>query len=86
MTKKSNKLRITAISEITKTRPAEKPESKKQIVLKMLNEGVTIKQIMEATGWQKHTVHGTIANLKKKENLVITSEKIGNDKIYKTNS
>lgn len=39
-------------------------------------EGATISQIVEATGWQPHTVRGTFAGaLKKKLGLRIVSEK-----------
>jgi phage/conjugal plasmid C-4 type zinc finger TraR family protein len=54
-------------------------------------EGATIAQIVEATGWQPHTVRGAFAGaLKKKLGLEVTSEKaraasgstsIGNEQI-----
>ena len=38
--------------------------------------GATIPQIMEATGWQAHTVRGTFAGaFKKKLGLTLTSDK-----------
>jgi len=62
----------------------EKAASKKQIVLDMLKDGVTIKQIMDVTGWQKHTVFGTLANMKKKLNLNLTNTKESEgDRVYK---
>ena len=40
-------------------------------------EGATAEQIMEATGWQKHSVRGAIAGtLKKKHGRIITTEKV----------
>ena len=40
-------------------------------------EGATIAQIVEATGWQPHTVRGAFAGaLKKKLGLTVTSEKV----------
>ena len=37
----------------------------------------TVDQIMEATGWQRHSVRGAIAGaLKKKLGLAVTSEKV----------
>jgi DNA-binding CsgD family transcriptional regulator len=63
-----------------------KPEriTKNSILLDMLRQGTTIAEIMQATGWQKHTVFGTISNLKKKQNLNISSEKSdGQDRVYK---
>ena len=38
------------------------------------DEGASIGQIVEATGWQKHTVRGAISGaLKKKLGLAVTS-------------
>ena len=40
-------------------------------------EGATIAQIVEATGWQPHTVRGAFAGaLKKRLGLTVTSEKV----------
>ena len=39
-------------------------------------EGATIAQVIEATGWQAHTLRGAISGaLKKKRGLEVTSEK-----------
>ncbi|WP_067521646.1 DUF3489 domain-containing protein [Endozoicomonas ascidiicola] len=48
-------------------------------------EGAAIADIMEQTGWQKHTVRGTFAGaLKKRLGLTIESEKPeGQDRIYR---
>ncbi|WP_419835377.1 DUF3489 domain-containing protein [Endozoicomonas atrinae] len=48
-------------------------------------EGVAIEEIMQQTGWQKHTVRGTFAGaLKKRLGLTIESEKPeGQDRIYR---
>jgi hypothetical protein len=48
-------------------------------------EGATIAQIVEATGWQSHTVRGAFAGaLKKKLGLEVTSEKVeGSERVYK---
>jgi hypothetical protein len=48
-------------------------------------EGATIAQIVEATGWQPHTVRGAIAGaLKKKLGLTVTSAKVeGQGRVYK---
>lgn len=62
----------------------QKHVSKKDVMLTMLKEGVTLKALMEATGWQKHSVHGAMANLKKQQNLNITQSKAdGADRVYK---
>ena len=39
-------------------------------------KGATLAEIVEATGWQQHTIRGAMAGaLKKKLGLTITSEK-----------
>ncbi|MDE3017247.1 MAG: DUF3489 domain-containing protein [Pseudomonadota bacterium] len=65
---------------------ADKPPrvTKNGLLLDMLKEGTTIHKIMEATGWQKHSVFGTVSNLKKKLRLTIASEKAeGEERVYK---
>lgn len=75
-----------------KSAPKEKREggSKKQTMIDMLSrkEGATIKQLMETIGWQKHSVHGAMANLKKeihkKHGQTINASKDeGEDRVYK---
>ena len=48
-------------------------------------EGATIAQIVEATGWQSHTVRGALAGtLKKRLGLSVTSEKVeGRGRVYR---
>lgn len=64
---------------------AKQPRTSKQdIMLAMLKDGTTIADIMNATSWQKHSVHGAMANLKKKLQLTInTSKTDGSDRVYK---
>jgi len=52
--------------------------TKQQAVLTLLrrDEGATIAQIMEATGWQSHTVRGFLAGLKKKGTQVDVLDRI----------
>ena len=60
-------------------KPRTRENSKQAAVVQMLlrPDGTTIRQIMESTGWQAHTVRGTFAGaLKKKLGLNIVSEKI----------
>jgi hypothetical protein len=48
------------------------------------SEGATIAQIVESTGWQPHTVRGAFAGaLKKKLGLEVTSEKVGDERVYR---
>jgi len=67
--------------------PRSRDNSKQAQVLAMLRrpEGATIAQICEATGWQPHTVRGTLAGtFKKKLSLEITSTKeTGAERVYK---
>jgi hypothetical protein len=53
--------------------------TKQETVLAMLRreEGATIAQIVDATGWQQHTVRGFFAGLKKRQGItVIAAERI----------
>ena len=66
--------------------PRTRENSKQAQVIAMLKrpEGATIAQIMEATGWQAHTVRGTFAGaFKKKLGLTIVSEKNDGDRVYR---
>lgn len=60
---------------------------KQAILIAMLRtaDGVTIEEIIVATGWQSHEVRGAISGaLKKKLGLEVTSEKIENrGRVYK---
>lgn len=66
---------------------AGKKESKQSIVLNMLKrpEGATVEQLAEATGWQPHTVRGTLSGvIKKRLGLSLISEKLAGEKrIYR---
>ena len=48
-------------------------------------EGATIAEVVEATGWQPHTVRGALAGaLKKRLGLTIASEKVeGRGRVYR---
>jgi len=74
------------------TKPAPKARTaregtKQALLIEMLRveNGATIAEIVEATGWQPHTVRGAIAGaLKKKLGLDVTSEKVeGRGRVYK---
>ena len=80
--------------EQDETPPAEAPTApvqrrkgtKQETLIEMLRAegGATIDEIVEATGWQAHTVRGAMSGaLKKKLGLTITSEKIeGRGRVY----
>jgi hypothetical protein len=59
-------------------RPRSREGTKEAQVIAMLRrpEGATIAQVVEATGWQPHTVRGAISGaLKKKRGLEVASQK-----------
>jgi predicted ArsR family transcriptional regulator len=78
--------RLRAALAAKPERPARKPGAprkpregtKQQSALTMLRreEGATVSQIAEATGWASHTVRGFLAGLKKKGFLVATLERV----------
>ena len=58
--------------------PTAREGSKKAIVLDLLKrgEGATLQQLMDATGWQKHSVRGFLSgSLGKKMGLTVESTK-----------
>lgn len=72
------------------TRP-ERPKTagrttKADILVALLSraEGATIGQMMEATGWQSHSVRGFLAGtLKKKPGITLSSIRTDGDRIYR---
>lgn len=74
-----NETAPTAPAAADSLRPRKTREGTKQAqLIAMLRrpEGATIAEIVEATGWQAHTVRGAMAGaLKKKLGLEVTSEK-----------
>lgn len=72
----------------TPTAPVQRRKGTKQeTLIEMLRAegGATIDEIVEATGWQAHTVRGAMSGaLKKKLGLTITSEKVeGRGRVYR---
>lgn len=64
-----------------KTKPAPNKARKADIILRKLRSarGVTIESLMQATGWQAHSVRGFLsANVRKKLGLTVMNE-IGKD-------
>lgn len=71
--------------EVTKPRTRENSKQAAVVQMLMRGEGATVKQVMESTGWQAHTVRGTFAGaLKKKLGLTIISAKdAGGERVYR---
>jgi hypothetical protein len=60
----------------TPRKPREGTKNEAVITLLRRDEGATIAQVIEATGWQQHTVRGFLAGLKKKGIKVEILEKV----------
>jgi hypothetical protein len=67
-----------AVGSHNGTKPATGKETKQQTCLDLLGrqDGATIEELQEATGWQKHSVRGFLAGaVRKKLDLTLISEK-----------
>lgn len=78
----------TEATSLPKRAPQPKPDkqpSKLDRVEALLlgDNGASIAELMEATGWQQHSVRGAIAGALKKRGLVITSDKIDGERRYR---
>jgi hypothetical protein len=82
-TKKATRTKKAQTGETKAPREGSKTEQ----VVAMLNRegGTTLEEIMTAMGWQKHTTRAMLSaggSLTKKHGLVITSEKVGEERRY----
>ena len=79
--------RLAAVAAMKPTNDAPARGTKLTKVIELLSrpEGATIEQLVDATGWQKHTVRGALSGaLHKKRGYQIVSEKPKDGKrIYK---
>ena len=70
-----------------KTHGAVRPNTKLSLLITMLRRdgGATIPEIVDATGWQQHSVRGAISGtVKKKHGLTVTSETVeGRGRVYR---
>lgn len=66
--------------------PAAPAASKQQILISLLKRprGAAIEELMEATGWQRHSVHGTLSGvLKKRLGLPVITEYSEHGRMYR---
>lgn len=77
----------TSADQKTQAQPTQrdrKPSKLDQVEAMLLREGDTsIAEMMEATGWQQHSVRGAMAGALKKRGLVIASEKVDGLRRYR---
>ena len=76
-------LRPTAETTTQKQAHPER-QTKTELVLGMLrrDEGATLSQMVEATGWQPHTTRAALTGLKKKGHA-LSSEKVDGVRTYR---
>src|ERR1019366_9151446 len=86
-TKKATRAKKTPVAAETKEPGAPREGSKTSQVIAMLKRegGTTLEEIMTAMQWQKHTTRAMLSaggSLTKNHGLVITSEKVGDKRVY----
>ena len=78
---------LTAIGSTPGHTPKQREGTKQATLIELLKrpEGVSLAEMVQATGWQQHTVRGAIAGaLKKKLGLTIVSDKTdGQERKYR---
>jgi Protein of unknown function (DUF3489) len=86
-TKKATRAKKAPTATTPKEAGAPREGSKASQVIAMLKRegGTTLEEIMSAMGWQKHTTRAMLSaggSLTKSHGLVVTSEKIGEKRVY----
>ena len=84
--KRSRRKKASPTDADAASAPKTRDGTKQAQVIAMLRskQGATIAQIVEATEWRSHTVRGFFAGaLKKKLGLAVTSEKVGDERVYR---
>jgi hypothetical protein len=63
---------------------APKGKTRQLVTLMQRSEGATVAEMMEATGWQAHSVRGAISGaIKKGLGLTVTSAKSDGERLYR---
>ena len=82
----SRKHRAPRTSASTSQKPGVRPTSKLATVIALLRrpKGASIDDLCKATGWQAHSVRGTLSGaIKKKLRLTVTSQKSDGVRFYR---
>ncbi len=62
------------------------PQSKQAIILDLLKhpQGATVEELMQATGWQRHSVYGTLSGVvKKRMGLPVSTAREARGLVYR---
>lgn len=81
-----NRMIVHAQAQLAVKPMKHREGTKEAMVINMLrrHDGVTIAEIMDATGWQAHTVRGFFAGaLKKKWGFQVSSQKVDGKRYYR---
>ena len=84
-TMKATRQKKTPTGETTRKAPREESKTSQVIAMLKREGGTTLEEIMTAMGWQKHTTRAMLSaggSLTKKHGLVVTSEKVGEKRVY----
>jgi hypothetical protein len=89
--KKASRAKKTPAAETTKDAGVPREGSKTSQVIAMLKRegGTTLEEIMTEMGWQKHTTRAMLSaggSLTRKHGLIVTSEKVGDKRVYSIKS
>ena len=68
------------MTDTTSTKAPRKLDQLEALLIR--NNGASIAEMIEATGWQQHSVRGAMAGALRKRGLVITSDKSDGTRRY----